>query len=115
MKRINVRNLDEDIKRVDDECEDCEFQEYCVVYNEDPDFESLEDVEPIVINMPVPNGLYLTKEEVEWLRCELDCLNMVSEDRDIVQEALRLSGALDYILATQVMEDDEEQKTLARN
>lgn len=112
MKKINVRDLDEYTKRVDDECEDCEFQEDCAVYNEDPDFEPLEDVESIVINMtdfpPVPNGLYLTKEEVEWLRCELDCLNMVSEDKDIVQEALRLSGALDYILATQVMEDDEE-------
>lgn len=100
-------------------CEDCRLKDDCdqginfeitgEIEIEDP--EMIDDIEEVLnatFIIPEDGSLYLTSDEVEWLRCELDCLNMMSEDKDIAQEALRLSGALDYILATQVYKEDEE-------
>ena len=105
-------------------CEDCRLKDDCdqginfeikgEVEIEDP--EMIDDIEEVLnatFIIPEDGSLYLTSDEVEWLRCELDCLNMMmmSADKDLVQEAQeasRLSGALDYILATQVYKEDEE-------
>ena len=81
-------------KNIIPECEGCEYVDEC--YYEEPDFDDT-----------IAIGLYLTEDEVNWLRNELDIFDLMTEDKDIIYQAIRLNGVLEYLLDTHVIDYEE--------
>lgn len=119
MKRINVdkfkqfitENANAFVEEVEDDNSDSDTP-----YEEDIDITfniNNEQEEPELDYMPLtdiifePGSLHLNRKEVDWFRGIVEYISTINDEKELMQHILYLSGILDYVLHTQVVDDEE--------